>query len=223
MIGPYAALQYGTRPKIDYLAWPGLKGAKEAIDRRCASCHEGPRQLPASPADDLGFRLHHLTYGNGQPRFWDPPWVKTYGDGSLRPGSVEWMKQFADPRLQYSRHILYNLSRPEKSLQLLAPLAKSAGGLALCGEIFSSVDDADYRRLLAGVHEAKVHLESITRFTMPNFRPEPEYVREMQRYGILSASHRAADPVDPYATDRRYWESLWHRPAAAPLPPAREE
>ena len=214
MIGPYAALQYGTKPKIDYLSWPGLKSAREVLERRCGRCHTGSRKLPVSPADDLDFKLHHLEYAGGKPRFWDPPWVKPSGDGSLRPGSVEWMKQYADPRLQYSRHILYDLSRPEKSLQLLAPLAKTAGGHALCGEVFTSPDDPDYRRLLAGIQEARAHLESITRFTMPNFRPEPEYVREMKRYGILLNTRRDADPINVYDTDRRYWESFWYQPAA---------
>ena len=212
MIGSYAASQYGTKPKIDYLRWPGLKGAKEALARRCASCHTGRLKLPESPADDLDLRLHHLEYGGGLPRFWDPPWLKTYGDGSLRPGSEEWMKQYADPRLQFSRHVLYNLSRPEKSLQLLAPLSKSAGGYGICGDILCGTEDPDYRALLAGIHEAKTHLESITRFNMASFRPEPEYIREMKRYGILAPSHAADDPVDVYETDRRYWQSLWPQP-----------
>ena len=212
MIGSYASLEYGTKPKIDYLSWPGLKSAREAMDRRCASCHTGKMKLPSSPADTLGFRLHHLVYGEGTPRFWEPPWLKTYGDGSLRPGSLEWMKQFADPRLQFSHDILYNLSRPEKSLQLLAPLAKSAGGYGLCGEIFTSTEDVDYQKLLTGIKEAKAHLETITRFNMPQYRPEPEYIREMKRYGILPQSHQANDPIDVYDTDRRYWQSLWPQP-----------
>jgi hypothetical protein len=211
MLGPYAALQYGTKPKTDYLSWPGLKAAKAAMDRRCAACHKGDRQLPNSPADNLDLRLHHLQYGGGQPRFWDPPWVKVYGDGSLRPGSLEWMRKYADPRMQFSEHILYNLSRPEKSLQLLAPLARSAGGYAICGEVFSSTDDTDFQNLLAGIREAKAHLETITRFNMPHFRPEPEYVREMKRYGILSSNHQLQDPINVYDTDRRYWRSLWHQ------------
>jgi hypothetical protein len=137
--------------------------------------------------------------------------VKIYGDGSLRLGSLDWMKNYADPRMQFSEHILYNLSRPEKSLQLLAPLAKSAGGYGICGEIFADTVDADYQDLLAGVREAKAQLEAITRFNMPRFRPEPEYVREMKRYGVLPASYQLADPIDVYDIDRRYWQSMWHQ------------
>jgi hypothetical protein len=212
MIGSYAALQYGTKPRLDLLGWPGLKAAREAMNRRCASCHQGRLTLPESPADDLDFKLHHLEYGGGRPRFWSPPWLMTYGDGSLRPGSAEWMRQYADPRLQFSRHVLYNLSRPEQSLQLLAPLAKNAGGYALCGDVLPSADDPDYRSLLEGIREAAAHLTAITRFDMPDFRPEPEYVREMQRYGVLSADGPPGDRVDAYETDRRYWQSLWHQP-----------
>ena len=214
MIGSYAALQYGTKPKIDYLAWSGLKAAREAMERRCATCHTGRLKLPSSPADDLEFKLHHLEYGGGRPRFWEPPWLKTYGDGSLRPGSLKWMKQYADPRLQFSRHILYNLSRPEKSLQLLAPLSKSAGGYGICGNIFTTTADADFQQLLAGIKEAKAHLESMTRFNMTHYHPEPEYIREMKRYGILPQSFPAGDAVDVYDTDRRYWQSLWPKPPA---------
>jgi hypothetical protein len=122
------------------------------------------------------------------------------------------MEQNADPHLRFSNHILYNLSRPELSLQLLAPLSKAAGGHATCGDIFRSTEDSDYRILLAGIEEAKAHLEKITRFNVPGFRPEPEYVREMQHYGILSTGHSPSDAIDVYATDRLYWQSLWHQP-----------
>ena len=43
-----------------------------------------------------------------------------------------WQPNLDDPRLLTSRHIVFNLSRPEKSLVLLAPLAKEAGGWGLC-------------------------------------------------------------------------------------------
>lgn len=211
MIGPYAAIQYGTKKEPEYSNWPSMIAAREVLDRRCAACHSGEKKLPRHPADNLGLRLHHLAYGKGSPRFWTPPWIKAYDD-KLRIGSHGWMKKYADPRMQFSRHILYNLSRPEKSLELLAPLAKSAGGYGICGEVFESTDDADFTTLLAAIEGAKSYLERITRFNMPRFRPEPEYVREMKRFGILRADHQPGDPIDVYETDRRYWQSMWHRP-----------
>ena len=43
-----------------------------------------------------------------------------------------WEPSMGDHRLEFSRHIIFNLSRPEKSLVLLAPLAREAGGYGLC-------------------------------------------------------------------------------------------
>ncbi len=43
-----------------------------------------------------------------------------------------WQPSLDDPRLLTSRHIVFNLTRPEQSLILLAPLAKEAGGWGLC-------------------------------------------------------------------------------------------
>ena len=34
----------------------------------------------------------------------------------------------------------------------------------------------------------------------------------MQRYGMLAADIAAAGPIDPYATDAKYWGSFWYRP-----------
>ena len=52
-----------------------------------------------------------------------------------------------------------------------------------------------------------------TRFDMPNFRPRVDWVREMKRYGILSATVDPNDSIDFYAVERDYWKSLWYRPA----------
>jgi hypothetical protein len=94
----------------------------------------------------------------------------------------------------------------------LAPLAKNSGGLELCGKpIFADASDADYRKLLAAIHEAKAQLDRIKRFDMPGFRPRADYVQEMKRYGIIPADLPADAPIDVYATDRAYWKSLWHR------------
>ena len=117
---------------------------------------------------------------------------------------------FQDPRVRWSRHLLFNLSRPEKSLMLLAPLAHEAGGLQLCGPaVFADRTDPDYRRILTLCCEGKQHLESITRFDMPDFRPSPMYLRELRRGGILPQNPESEAVTDVYRWDRQYWQSLW--------------
>jgi hypothetical protein len=140
-----------------------------------------------------------------------------------------WMPGMDDPRLLTSRHVVFNLSRPEKSLMLLAPLSTRAGGWGLCGktagsrssgesraadsDIFSDADDPDYRALLAMIVAGKEFLEhDSTRFDMPQFRPRSDWVREMKRYGILPESIRPQDVTDVYAVERDYWRSLWYHP-----------
>jgi hypothetical protein len=118
---------------------------------------------------------------------------------------------------------LCNLTWPEKSALLLAPLGKPAGGYARCqprealrraegASVFASADDPDYQRILAAIREAQGELDRIRRFDMPGFRPNEHYVREMQRFGILPADLAPGVPVDPYAADQAYWRSLWYRP-----------
>ncbi|OPZ16401.1 MAG: hypothetical protein BWZ10_01452 [candidate division BRC1 bacterium ADurb.BinA364] len=126
---------------------------------------------------------------------------------------------FLDRR--FSSEAVWNLSRPELSMALRAPLAKEAGGLGICQPkdaktkaepVFASVEDPDYRAILACAQAAKGKLEEVKRFDMPGFRPRQEYIREMQKYGILPSDLGPGDPIDIYATDKAYWESFWHRP-----------
>jgi hypothetical protein len=194
--GTYAAL--GNGAVGGYIAnglvnadngWPATRAGAEVIDRRCASCHRGNDVLPRSLSDERGVSF--------------------------------WRFSLDDLRLKLSRHIVFNLSRPEKSLVLLAPLAKQAGGLDLCQKgqpaaIFANTTDPDYQKLLAMVAAGRQNLETIKRFDMPGFRPLSQYLREMKHYGILPADHPDDAPVDPYDLDRRYWQSLWHRPPATP-------
>ncbi|UCC98952.1 MAG: hypothetical protein JSW66_03510 [Phycisphaerales bacterium] len=126
-----------------------------------------------------------------------------------------------DVRVRLSRHLMFNLSRPEKSLILLGPLASDAGGYGLCRErdenglpgesvtVFADANDPDYQKILALCREGKRRLAEIKRFDMPGFRPTPGYVREMKRYGILPRDLPEDAPIDVYATDRAYWRSLW--------------
>ena len=54
----------------------------------------------------------------------------------------------------------------------------------------------------------------IARFDMPGFQPRYEYLREMKRYGVLSADFDLKNPpkVDAYDLDHRYWQLF--RPVA---------
>ena len=67
-------------------------------------------------------------------------------------------------------------------------------------------------KILAHLRAAGQRLDVIGRFDMPGFKPSEQYVREMKRYGVLPGSDSLKDPIDVYATDRKYWQSLWWRP-----------
>ncbi len=130
-----------------------------------------------------------------------------------------------DIRIRYSRHLMFNLSHPEKSLILLAPLSKKAGGYGLCRErdkngrmgrhvtVFANTRDRDYKKILAMCVDGKEYLaEENPRFDMPGFRPQDSYVRELQRYGILPADVKNDGSIDVYAAERAYWRSFWWKP-----------
>ena len=184
--------------------WPSVQAAKKVFARRCNECHQGDMRLPQSPSDHLGLRIHHMPFYGKDEWHWTPPWLRE--DNMLRPGSEEWAKEYLDPRNIYSHEILYNLSRPEKSVLLLAPLAKSGGGYGACGKaVFQDTADPDFQAILTPIEEAKVEMERLTRFNMPGFRPHPDYIREMIRYGVLPATHAIGDPIDVYEIDQKYW------------------
>ena len=125
---------------------------------------------------------------------------------------------------QFKTHpeLMFNLSHPEASLAILAPLVKEAGGLDLCramsngqvskgtsARVFSSTTDPSYQKILVAVGKARDGLNRMGRFDMPGFKPNAPYIREMKRFGILPDSLGPMDPVDPYATDEKYWRSFW--------------
>ncbi|HUS71556.1 MAG TPA: hypothetical protein VMY06_00710 [Sedimentisphaerales bacterium] len=185
--GTYAALSSGmiggsleNQQDISDRKWPSTRAAAEAIQRRCARCHN-KNFLPL-------------------PR-------------ALSGGTL--------------RHRVFNLTRPEKSLMLLAPLSSETGGYGLCKQrdksseaatVFADTNDPDYRKILALCIAGKEHLDKTKRFDMQGFRPLPSYVREMRRYGILPKDPPEDVEIDVYATDQAYWRSLWYRPDAAIVP-----
>lgn len=178
-------------------------GAVAALwEQRCATCHVMP--------------------GDGQTAQGKVPLPAARH--ARKPGEAAYERNFVDhdPAIRRSTQALYNLTRPERSILLLAPLAKEAGGWGACrklnadgtmGEaavVFGDTKDADYQKLLGIIRRTSRQLEQIKRFDMPGFQPNEQYVREMKRYGILAgALDPMKAPIDVYETDRRYWESLW--------------
>ena len=108
---------------------------------------------------------------------------------------------------------------------ILAPLSACDGGFGSCRDpqtdtpatVFSSFQDPDYQCLLALARRGKAFLEQNKRFDMPGFAPRPEWVREMKRYGILSAEATPETICNPYAVEQEYWRSLWYQPSEIKL------
>jgi hypothetical protein len=147
----------------------------------------------------------HAVEANRHPRLaWEGDDIRPWAHLPLKFGD-------ADPALS-----LCNLTRPEKSYLLRAPLSRDAGGYGLCSEpVFQNAADADYQLLLSAIRAAADHLAAIKRFDMPGFRPNEHYFREMKHFGIIPASQSPSDPIDVYALDQAFWASSWHRPAVA--------
>jgi hypothetical protein len=127
----------------------------------------------------------------------------------------------------YSRDIVYNLTRPEKSVMLMAPLAKTAGGYAVDTKekkglhpvVFTDANDVDYQEILAMVQAGKRKLDQVKRFDMPGFKPSKGYIREMKRYGVLDECFDPdKDNVDVYQLDEYYWRHLWYYPQGKERP-----
>ncbi|MBW8016077.1 MAG: hypothetical protein FVQ82_07820 [Planctomycetes bacterium] len=137
-----------------------------------------------------------------------------------------WRPDWNDKALMLSRHSVFNLSRPEKSLMLMAPLAKTAGGYAVDAEkknahpvVFKDANDEDYQAILAMTRAGKRKLNEVKRFDMPGFKPRKEYIREMKRYGVLPARFDIdKDSVDVYELDEYYWRHLWYYPEGKERP-----
>lgn len=114
---------------------------------------------------------------------------------------------------------VFNYSRPQASRLLRAPLAKSAGGLEICKTndgkpVFADVKDADYQTILAAINRGRkfMTVESQRFDAAPKIVPNRSYIREMIRFGILRPDHDEKTPVDPYAIDRKYWDSFLYVP-----------
>jgi hypothetical protein len=194
--GTYAALRNEKAQGTSGRAAGRVFGECATVfQRRCQSCH------PASsaPADER--RAFPFNY---EAR------LQRKGELQRPTAAYERIVWEHDPIARFSADILLNFSRPALSPLLLGPLAKSAGGFESCGPVFANREDPDYLRLLQAVEKGKADIEAEPRFATPGFKPNPQYIREMKKYGILPATFDLAkDSLDVYQSDQQYWRSFW--------------
>lgn len=217
--GTYAA--YGTGQLGAW--WRNNDPIREMAD-------DWPSTAPARKAME---RRCTQCHEDRMPRFVTDP--IDIGDGH---GDFEGWRR---PTSRFSRHHIFNLTRPERSLALRATLARTAGGEAqgrlpkatpvptdwasgprpfVHPVVFDNTADPDYQAILAHLREAKAQLERIKRFDMTDFQPRYEYLREMKRYGILPQDFdlRNPTPVDPYELEQDYWRQFHHQAVSRPQP-----
>jgi len=191
--GTYAALGSGMQPVV----FP-----EAVLERRCGSCHGNKPAVSTRIGDGLEYQFGP----HGPPM----PLVHTFADLKQIRVKFGYFK-FGWGRTPQS---LCNLTRPDKSLLLRAPLARHAGGLGLCSPgIFGSTGDPDYQAILSAIVAASTRHGQMKRFDMPGFRPNAHYIRQMQQFGVLPKDLPPDRPIDVYATDQAYWRSFWYAPA----------
>ncbi|MCP5518682.1 MAG: hypothetical protein H7A45_15645 [Verrucomicrobiales bacterium] len=195
--GSYAALRNEEQQQRAGAAMGEImRGAFPVINRRCASCH------------------HSTELADGRPKRlpYDPAMREERRPIAGRPTAEHERIVFPnDPIALYSRNVLVNLSRPELSPLLLAPLAPEAGGRGACGPVFASTNAPGYQAILAAVGRGKAIIETEPRYGAEDFRPNRQYLRELQRFAVLPVETpaEAPAPLDVFALDQAYWRKLW--------------
>ncbi|MCY3019339.1 MAG: hypothetical protein NTW87_09980 [Planctomycetota bacterium] len=125
-----------------------------------------------------------------------------------------WLARFGDERLGIMpRALLFNLTRPEKSLALRAPLAKDAGGLGWCRTasgtpVFAATNDTDYQTLMSELTKGhEVALKAEAQALGGNAG------EKLKLYGLLPpAFDPRRDPIGSvFDLERRYYEMTYPR------------
>ncbi|TWU38361.1 HzsA-related protein [Novipirellula artificiosorum] len=165
--GPGARCSWQTDGNWDAKSWRRSSGGrphwfydgvKTVFDKRCMSCHV----REAYNGGTWGF-------GGGPMDKPMPVTSRLWEDRGL-------CAHMATAR--YGTSILYgpefriNLTHPENSAMLLAPLAKQAGGWGLCQQsdgkpVFADSSDTDYQTMLRGMRVAQSRLYTWPRVDMP--------------------------------------------------------
>ena len=142
-------------------------GVKPVFDKRCMDCHQ------------------RETYNGGTWGFGGGPM-----DRPMPVTSRIWQDRGLCAHMaseRYGTSILYgpelriNLTRPENSALLNAPLAKAAGGQGLCqttdGQpVFATTEDPGYQTILRGIRVAQARL-----YTWPRVDMDPAHVEAVRK------------------------------------------
>ncbi len=132
-----------------------------------------------------------------------------WGAGLARANAIAWYRNI-------------DLTKPEMSLILRAPLSKSAGGLGLCKkakhrskkaetappvEVFTSTDDPLYKDTLNRIRKAAKTLKPA--YYQDGYRPPRGYFDQMIRMGVLKGK---PEKPDFYAIDQHYFNTVQSGP-----------
>lgn len=194
--GSYAGLRNAEQQARVGLALRPLAAGFAAVQHRCGVCHTG-----VEPGTSAPLRLPY-----------DPNLQERRKLAGRPTGEYERILFERDPIARYSLNVLVNLTRSDRSPLLLAPLAKAAGGWGACPDVFSDTADPDYQRLFTALERGREALAAPPRYGTPGFQPNPQYVRELKRFGVLPADFEGgAGTLDAFAADQAYWRALWPR------------
>jgi len=181
-------------------AGPAYHWCHDVVRRRCAACHANTED---ANVNGIPFN-RQLREQKERSKLFPYP-----------TGAHERLVIDNDPARKYDWEVLINFTNPEESAILLAPLAKSAGGYQSCGAaVFADKNDPDYKKMLDAIQESKQRYTANPPWGQEGWLPNPQYIREMKRFGILPESFDITkDPFDPFEVDQAYWRSAWPKPA----------
>jgi hypothetical protein len=122
-----------------------------------------------------------------------------------------------EPKIEFGPAFV-ELSKPEMSLLLRAPLAKSAGGLGLCskskdgsGAVFPDKSDPDYRKILEEINKSAVRYKPGSDWYGTDFKPNSDYIWHMKKYGVLPKNWVYDNKTDWYKLDLKYFDHLYSK------------
>ena len=182
--------EYGKDTAFNFFDKPYLPEPMESVaKRRCYSCHENMYKLGRLRREQRD--CNKWTNG-APPEFLNNP--------------------------NYSL-TLYNLTDPDDSIFLRAPLDKSAGGYGWCKDkngnpvsVFKDKSDPDYQLVRNEIVNTMERQKKYGRIEMPNYQPKPYYTHWMKRFGVLPKGYKDGDKVNFYDLDESYWKTFWWPP-----------